>query len=105
MPSWPWPKPLFNRIARFAPLIGLLIAILQVLLWLSLSHIGWTKESSILAVLTLGIWLSGGLHLDGLMDTADGLAAGPKKCQAAMQDSRVGASGVLAIIVCSDSKP
>ena len=29
-------------------------------------------------MLTLGLWLSGGLHLDGVMDTGDGLAAGPR---------------------------
>lgn len=48
-------------------------------------------------VLALGIWLSGGLHHDGLMDTADGLAAGPSRRLEAMEDSRVGASGVLAL--------
>ena len=46
-----------------------------------------------------GIWITGGLHFDGLMDTADGIAAGPEKCLFAMQDSRVGASGVLALII------
>ena len=48
-------------------------------------------------VLALGIWLSGGLHHDGLMDTADGVAAGPSRKLEAMEDSRVGASGVLAL--------
>ena len=47
--------------------------------------------------MTLGIWLSGGLHHDGLMDTADGLAAGAERRLQAMDDSRVGASGVLAL--------
>ena len=48
-------------------------------------------------VLALGSWLSGGLHLDGAMDTADGLAAG-QRCLEAMDDSRVGASGVQALL-------
>ncbi|MFM2122807.1 MAG: hypothetical protein RLZZ589_1244, partial [Cyanobacteriota bacterium] len=43
--------------------------------------------------------LSGGLHLDGAMDTADGLAAGPERCLEAMDDSRVGASGVQAFVL------
>jgi adenosylcobinamide-GDP ribazoletransferase len=32
------------------------------------------------------------------MDTADGLAAGPQRCLEAMDDSRVGASGVQALL-------
>ena len=46
-------------------------------------------------VIVLGLALSGGLHSDGAMDTADGLAAGDR-CLEAMADSRVGASGVQA---------
>ena len=49
-------------------------------------------------VLALGSALSGGLHLDGAMDTADGLAAGPQRRLEAMDDSRVGASGVQALL-------
>jgi len=65
-------------------------------LWLLLAQIGWTKEPLALLAIGIGILITGGLHLDGLMDTADGLAAGKSRCLEAMQDSRVGASGVLA---------
>ncbi len=99
LPSWPWITPKFERIARFAPLIGLLIGGLQAILWLSLNWLGWPKESITLVVIALGAWLTGGLHLDGLMDTADGLAAGKERCLEAMQDSRVGASGVQSLII------
>ena len=37
--------------------------------------------------------------MDGLMDTADGLAAGQERCLDAMDDSRVGASGVQALLL------
>ena len=50
-------------------------------------------------VVAAGMRLSGGLHHDGLMDTADGVAAGEKRRLDAMKDSRVGASGVLALAV------
>ena len=50
-------------------------------------------------MLSLSLILSGGLHHDGLMDTADGLAAGSDRCLEAMDDSRVGASGVLVLVL------
>ena len=46
-----------------------------------------------------GFLLTGGLHLDGLMDTFDGLYAGKDKFIKAMKDSRVGAFGVQSIIL------
>ena len=47
-------------------------------------------------VLAAALLLSGGLHMDGAMDTADGLAAGDRLLEA-MEDSRVGASGAQAL--------
>ncbi|HEY8450326.1 MAG TPA: adenosylcobinamide-GDP ribazoletransferase [Bacillota bacterium] len=49
-------------------------------------------------VLTFWVAITGGLHLDGLMDTADGLAGGrsPDHVLRIMRDSRVGAMGVVA---------
>lgn len=52
------------------------------------------------AVLLLAIWtgLSGGLHIDGWMDTADGVLShrSRERMLEIMKDSRVGAMGVLA---------
>ena len=52
------------------------------------------------AALALVAWvaLTGGLHLDGLMDAADGLGGGqtPERRLEIMRDERVGAFGVLA---------
>ncbi|HEY3083015.1 MAG TPA: adenosylcobinamide-GDP ribazoletransferase, partial [Chloroflexota bacterium] len=49
-------------------------------------------------LLTAGALLTGGLHLDGLMDTADGVLGGrtPERRLEIMRDSRVGAYGVIA---------
>ena len=99
LPAWPGLTPRFERIARFAPWIGLVIGAIQLLSWWMLQQIGWTASSSSAVVVALGIWLSGGLHHDGLMDTADGLGAGAERRLAAMDDSRVGASGVLALVM------
>ncbi|MED5562323.1 MAG: adenosylcobinamide-GDP ribazoletransferase [Cyanobacteriota bacterium] len=99
LPAWPGLKPRFERIARFAPWIGLVLGGLQSFLWLVLIRAGWPTSAVALLVIGLGAWLSGGLHLDGLMDTADGLAAGRERCLQAMDDSCVGASGVQALLV------
>ena len=52
-------------------------------------------------LLTLTVWVTGGLHLDGLADTADGLGGGRTREEALtiMKDSRVGAFGVISLIL------
>ncbi len=79
--------------------MGLILGSLQAGLWILLSHLGWTDTPISLLIVAIGAWITGGIHLDGLMDTADGIAAGKEKCLAAMRDSRVGASGVLALTI------
>jgi adenosylcobinamide-GDP ribazoletransferase len=97
LPPWPGIRPRFERIARFAPWIGLVIGALQALLWRGLQ--GQVPPlTQIGLVLAAGLLLTGGLHMDGAMDTADGLAAGERLLEA-MRDSRVGASGAQALAV------
>ena len=97
LPLPPGLRPRFERIARFAPWIGLLIGALEALLWAA-GEGRLPLLAQVALVLALGLWISGGLHLDGAMDTADGLAAGRERCLEAMDDSRVGASGVQAMV-------
>lgn len=55
--------------------------------------------AAILAFLII-VLISGGLHLDGLGDTADALAAPtPEAAEAARNDPRAGAAGVAAIVL------
>jgi len=97
LPAWPGVMPRFERIARFGPLIGLVLGGVQGLFWWLSA--GWMPLGAQVAlVLALGLVLTGGLHIDGAMDTADGLGAGPRALEA-MADSRVGASGVQALVV------
>jgi adenosylcobinamide-GDP ribazoletransferase len=57
----------------------------------------------VVTVFDLGLFavLTGGLHLDGLMDSSDGLLGGrdPEHRLAIMRDSRVGSFGVLSAIL------
>ncbi len=106
----PWPvQPQFEGIARWLPLVGLWIgAILSGSHWL----LSWILPDGVRGILVtaIGVWVTGGYHLDGVADTADGLginlhaqsSSSPDILQrrlAAMSDSRTGAYGVMAISV------
>jgi adenosylcobinamide-GDP ribazoletransferase len=99
LPEWPIIKPRFKRIARFAPLIGVLIGFFQSFTWLLLKFFNWPNISVALISVAINIFITGGLHIDGLMDTADGIGAGASKRIEAMKDSRVGAIGVQSLVI------
>tara|TARA_B100000029_G_C17565126_1_gene954786 strand:+ start:992 stop:1774 length:783 start_codon:yes stop_codon:yes gene_type:complete len=96
-PGIPLIKPRFERIARFAPLIGIVIGLIESCLWIALTQNRWNTEAIALLTMAIGIWITGGLHFDGVMDTFDGIGAGKNRSKEAMKDSRVGASGVQAM--------
>ena len=96
LPALPLVRPRFRRIARFAPLVGVAIALIQGLLWQLVELLHLPTASGITLLMVAEIGLTGGLHLDGVMDTADGLSAGPTRLEA-MADSRVGAMGVTTL--------
>ncbi len=99
MPQWPFIKPRFQRIARFAPFVGISIGFVQTFTWLLLKNFNWPDISIALIAITISICITGGLHFDGLMDTADGIGAGPSKRIEAIKDSRVGAIGVQSLVI------
>lgn len=96
LPPLPLLQPGFGRISRFAPAIGLVIGCIQGLLWQVAVVLQLPAASGVCLLLAVEIGLTGALHLDGAMDTADGLSAGERRL-AAMADSRVGAMGVASL--------
>lgn len=93
--SWPIQ---FERIARWCPLIGLILgAILGLFDWI-LIWLGFPNLVRSILIVAISVWLTGGLHLDGVGDTADGLAVtDPQRRLEVMKDSTTGAFGVMAI--------
>lgn len=89
----------FQRIARHAPLVGLLIGALLSLCDVCLQQLGVPVLTRSALVVVMGIAITGGLHLDGAMDTADGLAVqDPSRRLEVMTDSATGAFGAIAAI-------
>lgn len=90
----------WNKSASYYPLVGLVIG---VLLALSNEALSLLFPPLVRGVLVTAGWvfLTGGLHMDGLMDTTDGMASNRDREQtlSIMKDSRVGAMGVLAGIL------
>ena len=87
-----------TNIAQFAPPLGFLIGVIQSFVLIALKTNNWTIYASVPICLASGYLITGGLHIDGLMDTFDGIFAGKKKLLKAMKDSKVGSFGVQALI-------
>lgn len=85
--------------AVFFPLVGGLIgALVAAAAWAAAV---WFPAPVAAAVAVAALaWLTGGLHLDGLADLCDGLAAGGsrERLLAVMRDSRIGAVGATALV-------
>jgi len=90
----------FRGIARIAPLIGLLIGGLLGLLDWGLHWAGMPTLTRSAIVVAAWVAVTGGLHLDGAMDSADGLAVtDPTRRLQVMVDSATGAFGAMAAVV------
>lgn len=89
----------FRGIARLAPVVGIMIGgLLGVFDWvLAALSIPILTRSALVVLVWLAI--TGGLHLDGAMDTADGLATpeAQRRLQV-MSDSVTGAFGAMAAV-------
>ena len=97
-PKIPLINPEFKNIAQFAPPLGFFIGTIQSYIFLFLRTNSWSIYASTLICLASGYLITGGLHIDGLMDTFDGIFAGKKKRLKAMKDSKVGSFGVQALV-------
>lgn len=90
----------WSRSVRYYPVVGLVIG--GVLAGFDLAVASWFP-AGVRGVLLLGlwVWLTGGLHLDGWMDVADGFGSyrSRERTLEIMKDSRVGAMGVIAAIL------
>src|SRR5512137_125405 len=88
-----------GRSVPFYPIVGLLIGIMA-------ATLGYLMEAVLpplpayATILIFLLAISGGLHMDGLADTADGFfSARPRdRILEIMRDSRIGVMGVIAVV-------
>jgi adenosylcobinamide-GDP ribazoletransferase len=84
----------------FYPLVGLLIGLILFGLSILLVKVPIILVATI--ILVIWIWLTGGLHLDGLADTADAWVGGfgdRERTLKIMKDPSCGPIGVLSLVI------
>ncbi|HQJ31558.1 MAG TPA: adenosylcobinamide-GDP ribazoletransferase, partial [Syntrophales bacterium] len=83
----------------FFPVVGLLIGMAAAAGDFVFSLLFPPGVAAVLTVLLL-VLITGGLHLDGLADTADGIFSvrNRERMLEIMRDSRIGTMGVLAVV-------
>ncbi|MBF0443960.1 MAG: adenosylcobinamide-GDP ribazoletransferase [Magnetococcales bacterium] len=99
MPSISVPSPrAYGLSILFYPLVGVVIGfVLAVVAW-SLEAVDPGLRGAL--VLVVWVWLTGGLHLDGLADVTDAWIGGMgsrEKCLAILKDPRSGPGAVVAV--------
>ncbi|GEK51331.1 adenosylcobinamide-GDP ribazoletransferase [Vreelandella venusta] len=96
----PWTPATRRWAIRAYPLVGLLIGSALALSALLLSFIASPAPITALLLLSLWVALSGGLHLDGVMDLADALGSNQplERRWEIMKDAQIGSFGILALL-------
>ena len=101
---WPWrgeaDETALARAMFWFPWVGAILGLMFWGAWAGLQKI-LPVPAAAAVLLALTVWVTGGLHLDGLADTTDGLGGGrtPADRLRIMKDSRVGAFGVISLIL------
>jgi adenosylcobinamide-GDP ribazoletransferase len=82
------------------PLVGVVVGLIAGIAYALARGLHLPAAAASLIALGAGMLVTGGLHEDGLADTADGLGGGdPAAKLAIMRDSRIGSYGVLALLL------
>ena len=90
----------WSRIARWCPIVGLLIGFILTSIGIFLRWWGMPSLTSNALVVAVWVAITGGLHLDGAIDTADGLSVtDPDRRLSVMKDSVTGAFGAIATVI------
>lgn len=89
-----------EKAAKYFPLVGWVVGGISVLVFLVFSRL-LSTDIGILASMIAGLLTTGAFHEDGFADVCDGFGGGwtKEKILLIMKDSRVGAFGVIGLIV------
>ena len=94
-------RPPPGRAVRAFPVIGALIGLVAGLVYGIASGLGLPEIVAAVLAVGAGALVTGALHEDGFADMADGFGGGDSRERklAIMRDSRIGAYGVIALVV------
>ena len=83
----------------YAPIVGLFIGGLLLLVW-EMASFYPAKQIAAIFVVVAYVMVTGGLHLDGLADSCDGVFSNRprERMLEIMRDSRIGTNGVIGLI-------
>jgi adenosylcobinamide-GDP ribazoletransferase len=95
------PVPTMAAASWAFPLAGLIVGAMTALVLSAAMRLGLPATIAAGLALAAAVIVTGGLHEDGLADTADGFGGGRDREQklAIMRDSRIGSYGTLALIL------
>lgn len=81
------------------PVVGAIIGLITALVFF-ISQLWWGNLIAAICTVLTSAMITGGFHLDGLADTADGVfsSRNREKMLEIMRDSRIGSNGVLALL-------
>lgn len=101
MPKVDWKKENMRFVLCFLPLVGAVLGLLWYLLFRLLIYIGAGTTARACLLTALPILLSGGIHVDGYMDTMDARNSwgSREKKLMILEDSHIGAFSVIMTIV------
>lgn len=89
-----------NEASRYFSLVGIIVGLFSFLAFMaSIKYFSLT--SSVIFSLAFSVFITGAFHEDGFADTIDGFGGGwsKEKILEIMKDSRIGAFGVIALIL------
>jgi len=89
-----------NKATRYFPLIGWIVAVISALVLYGAAHL-FNVEIAVLLSLIISVLTTGAFHEDGFADVCDGFGGGwtKDKILLIMKDSRVGAFGVIGLVL------
>ena len=99
MPQVPWEKEKIRYMLVALPLVGAVVGLAEYL-WLRLcSRLAFGMVLSAVGFTLIPVLITGGIHLDGFMDTVDALKshAAPEKKRAILKDPHAGAFAVIGL--------
>ncbi|MGC8777829.1 MAG: adenosylcobinamide-GDP ribazoletransferase [Candidatus Caldatribacteriaceae bacterium] len=87
-----------SQASFFFPLVGLFLGLLSLLWWELLLFLTQSPLFSAFCTVFLGVFLTRGLHLDGLADVCDAWVVEKGRQLEVLKDSRLGTFGVLGVV-------